>query len=91
MKTKMIVIIKLTEPHLRGVFVSFFVFLKVDADFLILALSPEYSPEGSVRRQCEVRIVNLLQDYLQELEDKGNTFSILHVCVSVKLNTICTM
>ncbi|KAI4814437.1 hypothetical protein KUCAC02_003633, partial [Chaenocephalus aceratus] len=43
----------------------------VDADFLILALSPEYSPEGSVRRQCEMRIVNLLQDYLQELEDKG--------------------
>ncbi|KAI4800321.1 hypothetical protein KUCAC02_013313, partial [Chaenocephalus aceratus] len=43
----------------------------VDAEFLILALSPEYSPEGSVRRQCEVRIVNLLQDYLQELEDKG--------------------
>ncbi|KAK5918667.1 hypothetical protein CgunFtcFv8_003410 [Champsocephalus gunnari] len=43
----------------------------VDADFLILALSPEYSAEGSVRRQCEMRIVNLLQDDLQELEDKG--------------------
>jgi len=45
----------------------------VNVDFLLLALSPDFSEEGSVRRQREMRIINFLQDFLQKLEDRGNT------------------
>ncbi|XP_035986774.1 uncharacterized protein LOC105924050 isoform X1 [Fundulus heteroclitus] len=43
---------------------------KVDADFLVLALSPNFSEEGSVRREREMQVINFLQDFLQNLEDK---------------------
>ncbi|KAK0138546.1 hypothetical protein N1851_024928 [Merluccius polli] len=43
----------------------------VDADFLVSSLSPIFSETGSVKRQREARIVNDLQDYIQDLEDKG--------------------
>uniref|UniRef100_A0A3P9I270 Uncharacterized protein n=1 Tax=Oryzias latipes TaxID=8090 RepID=A0A3P9I270_ORYLA len=43
----------------------------VDADFIVGALSPNLSEEGSVRRQKELHVLNFLQDFLQNLEDKG--------------------
>ncbi|KAG1952379.1 G2/M phase-specific E3 ubiquitin-protein ligase-like [Pimephales promelas] len=43
---------------------------EVNVDFLLLALSPDFSEEGSVRRQREMRIINFLQDFLQKLEDR---------------------
>uniref|UniRef100_A0A3B3D9D2 HECT domain-containing protein n=1 Tax=Oryzias melastigma TaxID=30732 RepID=A0A3B3D9D2_ORYME len=42
-------------------------------DLLLGALSPEFSEDGSVRRQKEIKIINFLQDFLQELEDNGTT------------------
>ncbi|XP_078801046.1 uncharacterized protein LOC144991112 [Oryzias latipes] len=42
----------------------------VDADFIVGALSPNLSEEGSVRRQKELHVLNFLQDFLQNLEDK---------------------
>uniref|UniRef100_A0A8C7YQM4 Uncharacterized protein n=1 Tax=Oryzias sinensis TaxID=183150 RepID=A0A8C7YQM4_9TELE len=44
---------------------------QVDADFIGRALSPNLSEEGSVRRQKEPHVLNFLQDFLQNLEDKG--------------------
>ncbi|XDV10892.1 hypothetical protein PO909_000003 [Leuciscus waleckii] len=44
---------------------------EVNVDFLLLALSPDFSEEGSVRRQREMRIINFLQDFLQKLEDRA--------------------
>ncbi|XDV11824.1 hypothetical protein PO909_000637 [Leuciscus waleckii] len=49
---------------------------EVNVDFLLLALSPDFSEEGSVRRQREMRIIHFLQDFLQKLEDRGNTLLI---------------
>ncbi|XP_039670591.1 uncharacterized protein LOC120567689 [Perca fluviatilis] len=43
---------------------------EVNVDFLLLALSPDFSEEGSVRRQREMQIINFLQDFLQKLEDR---------------------
>ncbi|CAM4549377.1 unnamed protein product [Leuciscus chuanchicus] len=43
---------------------------EVNVDFLLLALSPDFSEEGSVRRQREMRIIHFLQDFLQKLEDR---------------------
>ncbi|XP_041857187.1 uncharacterized protein LOC121650021 [Melanotaenia boesemani] len=43
---------------------------KVGADFLVLALSPNFSEEGSIRQQREMQVINFLQDFLQNLEDK---------------------
>ncbi|CAL8378806.1 unnamed protein product [Boreogadus saida] len=44
---------------------------KVDSDFLVRSLSPVFSEKGTVKRQRESRIINHLQDYIQDLEDKG--------------------
>ncbi|XP_056134825.1 uncharacterized protein LOC130111618 [Lampris incognitus] len=44
---------------------------KVDADFLVRSLSPFFSEKGTVKRQRESQIVNHLQDFIQDLEDKG--------------------
>ncbi|KAM3619380.1 uncharacterized protein V6R79_007200 [Siganus canaliculatus] len=41
----------------------------VDSEFLISALAPDLSDEGSLRRQRELKIINFLQDFLQNLED----------------------
>lgn len=41
----------------------------VDSDFLVSALSPNFSEEGTSRRQQEMRVINFLQDFLQKLED----------------------
>uniref|UniRef100_A0A8C1UV75 HECT domain-containing protein n=1 Tax=Cyprinus carpio TaxID=7962 RepID=A0A8C1UV75_CYPCA len=46
---------------------------EVNVDFLLLALTPDFSEEGSVRRQQEMQIINFLQDFLQKLEDKGQS------------------
>lgn len=45
--------------------------LKVDADFLVRALSPVFSEKGTVRRQRESRVINFLQDFVQDMEDEG--------------------
>uniref|UniRef100_A0A3Q2U7C3 Uncharacterized protein n=1 Tax=Fundulus heteroclitus TaxID=8078 RepID=A0A3Q2U7C3_FUNHE len=44
----------------------------VDADFILQALSPQFSDKGSVRHQKEVNIINFLQDFLQNLEDQDS-------------------
>ncbi|RXN11479.1 G2 M phase-specific E3 ubiquitin- ligase-like isoform X4 [Labeo rohita] len=46
---------------------------EVNVDFLLLALSPDFSEEGSVRRQREMQIINFLQDFLQKLEDRADS------------------
>ncbi|CAM4648375.1 unnamed protein product [Leuciscus chuanchicus] len=43
--------------------------VKVDAEFLELALAPIFSEEGSLQRHRECRIINFLQDFIQKLED----------------------
>ncbi|KAF4116602.1 hypothetical protein G5714_004091 [Onychostoma macrolepis] len=52
-------------------------FTKVDADFLVKTLSPVLSENGTMRRQRESRVVNFLQDFVQDVEDeeegKNNT------------------
>uniref|UniRef100_A0A8C7YSL8 HECT domain-containing protein n=1 Tax=Oryzias sinensis TaxID=183150 RepID=A0A8C7YSL8_9TELE len=54
---------------------------QVDADFIGRALSPNLSEEGSVRRQKEPHVLNFLQDFLQNLEDKGKML-LLHGTVN---------
>ncbi|KAF4117033.1 hypothetical protein G5714_001586 [Onychostoma macrolepis] len=52
-------------------------FTKVDADFLVKTLSPVLSENSTMRRQRESRVVNFLQDFVQDVEDeeegKNNT------------------
>ncbi|XP_049459040.1 uncharacterized protein LOC125905192 [Epinephelus fuscoguttatus] len=43
---------------------------EVDSDFLVRALYPDFSEEGSVKRQREMKVINFLQDFLQKLEDE---------------------
>ncbi|KAF1376293.1 hypothetical protein PFLUV_G00209440 [Perca fluviatilis] len=45
-------------------------FSKVDADFLVKSLSPVFSEKGTMRRQRECRVVNFLQDFIQDMEDE---------------------
>ena len=45
--------------------------LQVDADFLIRSLAPTFSDVGTMRRQRELKLVNYLQDLMNEFEDKG--------------------
>ncbi|XP_077953573.1 uncharacterized protein LOC120812818 isoform X2 [Gasterosteus aculeatus] len=42
----------------------------VDADFLIRSLAPTFSDAGTMRRQRELKLVNYLQDLMNEFEDK---------------------
>ncbi|XP_041861401.1 G2/M phase-specific E3 ubiquitin-protein ligase-like [Melanotaenia boesemani] len=42
---------------------------EVDSNFLLRALCPDFSEKGSVRRQREMKVINFLQDFLQNLED----------------------
>ncbi|MEQ2265837.1 hypothetical protein XENORESO_018128, partial [Xenotaenia resolanae] len=42
----------------------------VDADFIVGALSPNLTEEGSTRRQQELNVLNFLQNFLQNLEDR---------------------
>ncbi|XP_024113643.1 G2/M phase-specific E3 ubiquitin-protein ligase [Oryzias melastigma] len=44
---------------------------QVDADFMVKALSPQYSEKGSLRHRKEVTIINFFQDLLQNLEDQA--------------------
>ncbi|KAJ4945073.1 hypothetical protein JOQ06_013611 [Pogonophryne albipinna] len=43
---------------------------KPDAEFLMGAISPVFSELGSLRRQRESRIINFLQDFIQNIEDE---------------------
>ncbi|XP_041849877.1 uncharacterized protein LOC121645464 [Melanotaenia boesemani] len=45
-------------------------FGKVDADFLVKSLSPVFSENGTMRRQRESRIIDFLQDFVQDMEDE---------------------
>lgn len=44
----------------------------MDADFLMKSLSPSFSETGTMRRARESKVVNFLQDYLQDMEDEGD-------------------
>lgn len=48
--------------------------IQVDADFIAGALSPNLAEEGSSRHQKELKVLNFLQDFLQNLEDNGKKF-----------------
>lgn len=48
----------------------------MDADFLVKSVSPVFSENGTVRRQRELRVVNFLQDFVQDMEDEGELISI---------------
>nr|XP_054594265.1 uncharacterized protein LOC129161649 isoform X2 [Nothobranchius furzeri] len=48
-------------------------FGKVDADFLVQSLSPVFSESGTMKRQRENRIVNFLQDFVQDMDDQDTT------------------
>uniref|UniRef100_A0A671V683 HECT domain-containing protein n=1 Tax=Sparus aurata TaxID=8175 RepID=A0A671V683_SPAAU len=43
---------------------------EVDSDFVVNALCPSFSEEGTTRRHREMKIINFLQDFLQKLEDR---------------------
>lgn len=43
----------------------------MDADFLVKSLSPVFSEKGTMRRQRESKVVNFLQDYVQDIDDDG--------------------
>uniref|UniRef100_A0A671QGN7 Uncharacterized LOC107683689 n=1 Tax=Sinocyclocheilus anshuiensis TaxID=1608454 RepID=A0A671QGN7_9TELE len=53
---------------------------KVDAEFLELAMTPIFSEEGSLRRHRECRIINFLQDFIQKLEDEGESADFITIC-----------
>ncbi|MEQ2227513.1 hypothetical protein ILYODFUR_038335, partial [Ilyodon furcidens] len=62
-------------PHHHQVFQPLFLpgnLKEVDADFILQALSPQFSEKGSVRHRKEVKIINFLQDFLQNLEGQGS-------------------
>uniref|UniRef100_A0A8D0A6B7 HECT domain-containing protein n=1 Tax=Sander lucioperca TaxID=283035 RepID=A0A8D0A6B7_SANLU len=54
-------------------------FSKVDADFLVKSLSPVFSEKGTMRRQRECRVVNFLQDFIQDMEDEGDKAVLINV------------
>lgn len=43
---------------------------EVDSDFICQAMCPQFSDQGSLRRQKETKIINFLQDFLQSLDDQ---------------------
>ncbi|XP_072558768.1 G2/M phase-specific E3 ubiquitin-protein ligase-like isoform X2 [Paramormyrops kingsleyae] len=45
-------------------------FSKMDSDFLVKSLSPVFSEKGTMRHQRESKVVNFLQDFIQDLEDE---------------------
>ncbi|KAJ4930254.1 hypothetical protein JOQ06_019260 [Pogonophryne albipinna] len=58
------------QPHnFRDLFVPG-LHQKPDAEFLMGAISPVFSELGSLRRQRESRIINFLQDFIQNIEDE---------------------
>lgn len=44
---------------------------QVDSDFICQAMCPQFSDQGSLRRQKETKIINFLQDFLQSLDDQA--------------------
>uniref|UniRef100_A0A8D0CUY2 HECT domain-containing protein n=1 Tax=Sander lucioperca TaxID=283035 RepID=A0A8D0CUY2_SANLU len=54
-------------------------FSKVDADFLVKSLSPVFSEKGTMRRQRECRVVNFLQEFIQDMEDEGDKAVLINV------------
>ncbi|CAI5646093.1 uncharacterized protein LOC100707485 isoform X2 [Oreochromis niloticus] len=48
--------------------------LKPDADFIMMSCQPHFSEKGTSRERTERKIINFLQDFLQEIEaSDGNT------------------
>ncbi|XP_063337880.1 uncharacterized protein LOC134632929 isoform X2 [Pelmatolapia mariae] len=48
--------------------------LKPDADFIMMSCQPHFSEKGTSRERTERKIINVLQDFLQEIEaSDGNT------------------
>ncbi|RUA04597.1 MAG: hypothetical protein DSY43_06010 [Gammaproteobacteria bacterium] len=43
---------------------------EVDANYLFSLIQPEYSPEGTSRRQTEEAVMDFFQDFIFELEDE---------------------
>ncbi|CAI5637638.1 unnamed protein product [Oreochromis niloticus] len=42
--------------------------LKPDADFIMMSCQPHFSEKGTSRERTERKIINFLQDFLQEIE-----------------------
>lgn len=49
---------------------------KPDAEFMMASMDPIFSEPGSLRRQKESKIVNYLQDFIQSIEDEGDTIAL---------------
>ncbi|XP_076740306.1 uncharacterized protein LOC106676427 isoform X2 [Maylandia zebra] len=45
--------------------------LKPDADFIMMSCQPHFSEKGTSRERTERKIINFLQDFLQEIEVSG--------------------
>uniref|UniRef100_A0A8C9XKL2 HECT domain-containing protein n=1 Tax=Sander lucioperca TaxID=283035 RepID=A0A8C9XKL2_SANLU len=60
-------------------------FSKVDADFLVKSLSPVFSEKGTMRHQRECRVVNFLQDFIQDMEDEGKFVVIVNKKESTRI------
>lgn len=54
----------------------FFPLPKPDAEFLMGCMFPIFSEPGSLKRQKESKIVNFLQDFIQNIEDEGDAIAL---------------
>uniref|UniRef100_A0A3P9B423 Uncharacterized LOC106674644 n=1 Tax=Maylandia zebra TaxID=106582 RepID=A0A3P9B423_9CICH len=57
--------------------------LKPDADFIMMSCQPHFSEKGTSRERTERKIINFLQDFLQEIEvsggEKSESLAVHHV------------
>uniref|UniRef100_A0A669B349 HECT domain-containing protein n=1 Tax=Oreochromis niloticus TaxID=8128 RepID=A0A669B349_ORENI len=60
--------------------------LKPDADFIMMSCQPHFSEKGTSRERTERKIINFLQDFLQEIEasggEKSESLAVQHVLQS---------
>uniref|UniRef100_A0A8C1XYB6 Uncharacterized protein n=1 Tax=Cyprinus carpio TaxID=7962 RepID=A0A8C1XYB6_CYPCA len=53
--------------------------IKPDADFIMMSVQPNFSEKGTSKERTERKIINFLQDFLQEVETSGTIYFI--VCI----------